>query len=198
MTKDSVLSVSGSIKLTGRASVYLPATISGDSLSLDDKSASLLLFITKEPVVTRAANATAFFVVDVAKYNSTNGKFANVSSVLSYPRSAMSECFDTIDSVPNYGSTTLTVTVVVRTCPSNSFSPTSSGLSTGAIVGIAVGAAVGGVLVAVAMVLTVSEREPFCRVFFFCSFSQVRYLIHRRTDTMNADIRGNALKAVRS
>ena len=74
-------------------------------------------------------------MLTIANYSSVSGAFASVTST-------SSAC----SVSPQYGSSSLTVTIDVSSC---------TGLSTGAIVGIAIGAAVGGIVLILLVVLAV-------------------------------------------
>lgn len=95
----------------------------------------------------------------VATYSSSSGTFSSATTTVG--NYSTSQC-DTVSSTqPNYGSSSLTVTVTVTRnndlpgCASSS----SGGLSTGAIVGIAVGSAVGVTLIVILLILLIRRHE---------------------------------------
>ena len=118
-------------------------------------------------------NQTLISIV-ICNYTSIEGVFASIVFDL-LPNRRSDHCVDIIQNpTPTYSSNSLTVVATVSSDCSGD-NPGNSGnsnqLSIGVIVGIAVGAVLVGVLVAIAIVLL------------------TRYLIQKRTNTMNQDIR---------
>lgn len=81
-------------------------------------------------------------VIPIASYGSVNGRLTSVVA-----NSTSTNCV-VLSAIPNYGSSTLTVTVSATSCP-------DQGLSIGAIIGIAVGTVLCGILLALGIVLIV-------------------------------------------
>ncbi len=137
-------------------------------------SPSLLVYVTREPVITPTSNGSGQFTMLLATYTSLVGRFSSIKVVLVYSRLRQSTlaCYAVSKAESTYGSSTLSVTVAVDPCEGTRVTTTTdAGLSTGAIVGIAVGAAVAGILIAVLIAVLVSRCFSF-----FIAFELTRML----------------------
>ncbi len=137
----SVLTVFGSVNVSSQLTVTSGAVFSSDKLILGP-GASMVVIVPFFP----APEASTTIVV--ASYNSS--LTGVLSTVTASAASGVPPSCGSVTATPNYGSSSLSVTVATSSC---------GALSTGALVGIIVGAVVGGVLIAVAIVVLVRFME---------------------------------------
>ncbi len=166
VTAQSFLNVSGSLEASGRIVLFAPMRIIvGATFSIAQRP-SLVVYVTEAPVVSLLGNGSGTFTVPIATHSHRDGVFSNVTVLLTYPNARQSSqpCYTVGSAEPDYGSSSMSVTVAVDPCKSGDSGASGgnrSGLSDGAIVGIAVGVTAAGVLIAVLIGVMVS-RQLMC------------------------------------
>ncbi len=138
LSATAILTVFGSVNLTGQLTLTSGAVLSTDRLNLEP-GASLVVVVPFFP-----APLTTTTVVVASYTTSATGSLTSVTAVSS---SESSPSCGTVTSTPNYGTSSLSVTVATSAC--------GGGLSTGALVGIIVGAVIGGLLIGLGVVLLI-------------------------------------------
>ncbi len=133
--------------VNGRLQLRQRSFMQSKSLILNSKSRLVVVVTDRSP----PGNSTISFLV--ARYAKLVGRFSQISVSVSIPstRDTVASTCSYGNGQPNYGSSSLSVTVAV------SCTNSTEGLSDGAIAGIAVGAVVGGVLLAIAIILIIKH-----------------------------------------
>lgn len=119
--------------------------MAAQSLILNSRSQLTVELVDPNPL----GLSSVVFVV--AQYRKLVGRFANITRLISVPVARDTTSCVYGDPVPNYGSTTLSVSVSVS-C-SNNPSSASTSPDLGLIIGLAVGIPIAGILLAVTVVL---------------------------------------------
>jgi len=144
-----VLSVSNGLISLGQAvfgaASRLDFTITADPLRIGEATFGGTLVVVVNTALSKRDKSSWWHprdvhTIPVAKYNSSMGKFSNVTTVLAYSGSAC----DSATTTPEYGATALSVVVSVD----KGAKCGGGGLSPGAIAGIAIGAVIGGLAIA--------------------------------------------------